>query len=90
MSDGFDKFINEIYPRIWHQAYDLGEEARKQGLPCVCNLQGSPFCHKDTVLKVYRSAWEQGWRADEIPEVFRQMEEVLKQMPTRPMTEADL
>lgn len=42
------------------------------------------------VLKVYQSAWEQGWDNYKIPEVFQHVENVLKAMPLRPCIEEDL
>lgn len=85
------KFETETYPRIWHAAYDAGVEARKQGLPRTCNLQESPFClPSGNVLKVYRSAWEQGWDGYSIPNEFKHVEAVLNNMPLRPFTHEDI
>jgi hypothetical protein len=88
--DGFEKWEREVYPRLWHLAYDVGVKARADGLPRVCNLEGSPHCHNGNVLKVYKSAWEQGWDGYKIPAEFAQMEATLNQMPLRKMTEEDL
>lgn len=79
--DSFIKFETETYPQIWHSAYEMGVNARKQGMPRVCTLQGSPFCTPSgNVLKVYLSAWEQGWDEYEMPEEFVNVESVLKDM----------
>lgn len=88
--DALRHFETVEYPRIWHLANDAGKEARKQGLPRVCNLKDSPFCHNGNILKVYKSAWEQGYDDWEIPAVFKQMEAAVNQMPLRPMEEKDL
>lgn len=88
----YEEFETEVYPRIWREAHAAGVVAREQGLPRVCNLQGSPFCTPSgKVLKVYLSAWEQGWdNYDPIPAVFKKMEAVLDNMPLRPCTAEDL
>lgn len=59
-------FETVTYPKIWRRAFDLGVEARAAGLPFDCNLQGKPFCHNNKCLKVYKSAWEQGWESESI------------------------
>jgi hypothetical protein len=60
--DSWTKFETETYPRIWHLAYNLGAKAKKQALPRICNLKEEPFITPSgDILKVYRSAWEQGW-----------------------------
>jgi hypothetical protein len=60
--DALTKFETETYPRIMQSAYAFGVEAKRQRLPRICNLQGSPFCSQSGhILKVYLSAWEQGW-----------------------------
>jgi hypothetical protein len=85
------KFETETYPRIWHSAYDAGVEARKQGLPRTCTLQGSLFCTPSgDILKVYLSAWNQGWDGYKIPEEFGHVEAALKNMPLRQCKPEDL
>lgn len=87
----YEEFERDIYPRIWHLAYDAGVEAREQGLPRICNLNDKHFITPGgNILKVYRSAWEQGWDNYKIPDEFRQVESVLNNMPTRPCTVEDL
>jgi len=60
MSDLFEQWLATGYKENWNAAYKLGLEARQKGLPRECNLDQPPFVHT-TVLKVYKSAWEQGW-----------------------------
>lgn len=88
--DSYEHFEREIYPKLWHLAYDAGVEARENGLPRICNLEGSPHCHNGKALKPYKSAWEQGWDNWKIPEIFTQMETSLDQMPLRPCETRDL
>jgi len=89
--DAFTRFETEIYPKLWYEAYNLGVEARKNGLPRVCNLKDDIFAFDGEsgriVFKVYKSAWEQGWDGWKIPEEFLQVEKTLNQMPLRPMKE---
>ena len=67
--DSLTKFETETYPHIWHIVYDIGVDARKRGLPRTCTLRGLPFCTPSgNILKVYLSAWEQGWDSYRIPE----------------------
>jgi len=88
--DSLLKFETETYPRLWQLAYDAGTKARDEGLPRECNLKNHPHVHKGKALKVYKSAWEQGWDKYTIPEEFRQMEALLNQMPLRPLNSDDL
>jgi hypothetical protein len=85
--DPMEKFFNETYPKLWHEAYDLGENARKTGLPRQCNLNDPEFMTPGGhILKDYKNAWEQGWDLYKIPEIFKQMEDVLNELPTKPYT----
>lgn len=88
--DSENEFFTVTYPRIWHLANDAGKKARQDGLSRICNLKDELFCHGETVLKVYKSAWEQGWDGYEIPAIFKQMEVVLDNMPLHQMMEDDL
>jgi len=55
-------FETEVYPRIWRSAWYAGQAAKLIGMSRECNLQGSLFCTATgTILKVYKSAWEQGY-----------------------------
>lgn len=75
-------FFTEVYPHNWKLAYDAGVEARKQGFSRICNLRESIFyTPSGKILKVYLSAWEQGWDGYKIPEIFKQMETVINSMP---------
>lgn len=80
--DSLEHFLSEVYPKIWHKAYDAGEKARKEGLPRVCNLGEGFVTPGDNILKVYKSAWEQGWDGYKIPEIFGRMEKILDELPT--------
>ena len=83
-------FERETYPRLWKKAYELGELAQTQGLERKCNLTDKEFITPNGhILKVYKSAWEQGWNHYKIPEIFSQMEEKLNSLPTRPMKTSD-
>ena len=101
----YEQWEREIFPKMWRTAYDAGVEARKQGLPRTdveINLWSMPlatgilpqvncdFCTSGGVLKVYKSAWEQGWDGYKIPEIFKQVESVLNNMPLHKMTEEEL
>ena len=79
--DALTKFETETYPRLWRLAYDAGEVARKIGLPRKCNLATSEHCHYGNVLKVYQSAWHQGYDGWQIPAIFAKMEATLDQLP---------
>ena len=76
--DRFNKFFDETYPKLWHEAYDLGNEAKNQGLPRHCNLPDGKFCHNGSPLTVYKEAWEQGydgfssWKQLNTPQVIGQ------------------
>lgn len=85
------EFENVTYPRLWHIAFDAGRKASEDGLPRECNMTRAIYLEhvleNGNILKVYKSAWEQGWDNDKIPSVFTQMENLLKQMPTEPYYE---
>lgn len=89
-TEAYEKWERETYPRLWRSAYQLGEEARKNNLPRTCNLDGAEHCHNGVPLKPYRSAWEQGWDAYQMPAEFTQVEAALKQMPLRPLRSEDI
>lgn len=62
MTDSFQKFVEEIYPRICAEAYKLGVKAKNDGLPRICNLCSEPYITPSgNVLKVYKEVWESGW-----------------------------
>lgn len=90
--DEFLKWEREIYPRNWKLAYDIGKQAKEYGLPRTCNLEGEPFCYgENKILKVYKSAWEQGYDGTSIMSAeFKQAEQHLNKMPLRPMQLEDL
>ncbi len=83
----FNKWESETYPKIWHEAYEYGEKAKAEGLPRECNLSDTKFVSGKTILKVWKSAWEQGYDGYKIPAEFRQVEEALNKLPLRPMNE---
>ena len=87
--DDVTKFFEEEYPRIWKIAYEAGKEARKNGLPRICNLTGSIHCHNGNVLKPYKSAWEQGWDLYKIPLIFKKIEDSLKELPLHPFSDRE-
>ncbi len=76
-----EKFESEVYPKLWHLAYDAGIEARTAGLPRQCVLNSEQHCHNGKVLKVYKSAWEQGWDGYKIPDEFKKVEKYLNELP---------
>lgn len=83
MSDYFT-WETETYPRLWRLAYDAGTEAKMQGHPRDCNLKDLPWTTPSgQILKVYKSAWEQGWDQFEVPSIFKDMESVLQTMPLK-------
>lgn len=86
--DSWVQFETEIYPRLWVLAYNKGMNARDSGYPRICNLDGE-HCHNGNPLKVYKSAWEQGWDRYSIAEEFRLVEALLAQMPLRPLNNED-
>ncbi len=87
---GFHKWQTETYPEIWKEAFAYGESAKEEGLPRECNLSDSKFGSGKTILKVYKSAWEQGYDGYKVPAEFKQVEEALDKLPLRPMEEGDL
>lgn len=59
------EFETEVYPKIWRRAFDKGVEAKKEGKDKICNLKDSEFLTPSgNFLKVYKSAWEQGWEQE--------------------------
>mgnify|MGYP003404934491 CR=1 FL=1 len=58
-----EEWLEKDYPIIWHEAYDIGVNAKKSGLSRMCNLSeyDKKFCHNGNALKVWQSAWEQGY-----------------------------
>jgi hypothetical protein len=80
---------NEVYPKMWAEAYAAGSSAREQGLPRQCNLEDK-FLWKGEALKPWLSAWNQGYDGYKIPQEFRQMEEALSQMPMRSLRPDDI
>jgi hypothetical protein len=85
----FEAFLDGPYKENWHKAYDLGVQARKDGLPKVCNITDPKLCHNGNAFKPYESAWNQGWDGYTIPEIFSRIEQNLAKLPTRPMTLED-
>jgi hypothetical protein len=80
--------FEELYRLNWQLAYDEGVRAYEAGLPRNCVLQNKPFVTPSgNVLKVYKSAWEQGWDGHKIPSIFGEMEAILIKMPLRPFVE---
>lgn len=58
----FDKVIYEAIHDRWEQAWRIGYSAYKDGLLRQCNLASEGFVTPGGhILKVYKSAWEQGW-----------------------------
>jgi hypothetical protein len=48
--------------KIWNTAYQLGAKARDRGRPMDCDLTAKKYLTPSgEILKVYKSAWEQGW-----------------------------
>jgi len=88
--NSLEYFETVTYPRLWHLAYEAGEQARKNGLLRICNLEGQMHCHDGNILKVYKSAWEQGWDGYKIPAEFAKAEAFINQMPLRSLKESDL
>lgn len=65
MQNSDEDFFTQTYPRIWHEAYAQGVNAKLNGLPRDCNLIDIQFLTPSgNKLKVYKSAWEQGWDGD--------------------------
>lgn len=72
--------IDTVGP-VWRRANALGRQSREDGKPCVCDLGKGFLSPSGVVLKVYRSAWEQGWTGWEIPKVFGRMEAIVDCYP---------
>lgn len=61
-----DNFLYNDYPKICKSAYEKGKQAFNDGLANACNLDAKPFvAPSGTILKVYKEAWEAGWRSGE-------------------------
>lgn len=87
----FQAFLDGPYKENCQKAYDLGVQARKAGLPKVCDVTDDPkLCHNGKMLKEYERAWRAGWDGYKVPQEFVQMEQILQNIPTRPMTEEDI
>jgi len=57
-----EQFLDETYPQIWREAWQLGRTACEEGLSRECDLSDDQFITPSgAILKVYQSAWEQGW-----------------------------
>jgi hypothetical protein len=81
MMDMDEEIRKAISPK-WHQAYALGDAAQRAGKPKECDLGEGFQTPGGSILKVYKSAWEQGYDGWKVPEIFTQMEKVLDTMPT--------
>lgn len=63
-----EKNWEEIYKQNWHLAYNLGIEARNKNLSNICNLTDKQFLTPSgIILKVYKSAWDQGYGNEKNP-----------------------
>jgi len=70
-------FFHNDFPKLFNQAKLEGKKARLNGLLRTCNLpKESPWTY-GKYLKVYLSAWEQGYDGFEIPEIFNLIERML-------------
>lgn len=79
-----EEYFAGPYKEQWHQVWAEGRLAQEQGK----SRDGNP--HK---LKVWRAVWEYGWDNYDPNKPFNEfakMEEHLKTLPMRPMTENDL
>lgn len=77
------RWEREVYPKLWHEAWDAGRKA------CLDGVSRDQNPHR---LKVWREVWWYGWDNYDPspPAIFRQVEERINELPTRPMTEKDL
>lgn len=59
----FEEWLEKDYPRMWHEANNIGINAKKSGLSRTCNLSehDDKFCHNGISMKLLRSAWEQDY-----------------------------
>jgi hypothetical protein len=90
MQADIDRLIYESISPTWNKAYALGEAAQKEGKPRVCDLGERCFVTPSgTILKVYKSAWEQGYDGWKIPAIFTEMEKALDKLPLRRYNEAE-
>lgn len=78
LSLDIDQLCRDFVGPKFRKAYQFGEQARNSGLPRECNLGQEFRTLSGDVLKVYKSAWEQGWDSLNIPAIFLQMEDKLK------------
>jgi len=54
--------------KLWQEAFKEGNIARNAGLLRICNLTDDRFLTPGReILKVYKSAWEQGWDVKDRP-----------------------
>jgi hypothetical protein len=85
-----EAWIDGPYKKNCQKARNLGIQARKDGLPRICNITDDPeLCHNGTIFRCYADAWCSGWDGFTIPKEFLQVEQNLAKLPTRPMTEED-
>ena len=78
----FEEWLATDYKKEWHQVWDAGRLAATEGK----NREENP--HQ---LKVWKEVWWYGWdNYDPVPAEFRQVEQNLNSLPTRPMNEGDI
>ena len=59
----WDEDIRKAISPKWREAFGLGILARLKGWPRECNLGEGFLTPGGVILKVYKSAWEQGYDA---------------------------
>lgn len=59
-ADSWHKFETETYPRLWREAFQMGYDARSNNCVRLCTY---PPLDSGHILRVFKSAWFQGWDA---------------------------
>ena len=73
-----------VYPKLFNNAKQIGRKAKESGLPRICNLPNEFRTPNGDILRVWLSAWEQGYdNYNPIPECFKQVEAILNFVPTK-------
>jgi|688.fasta_scaffold1603182_2 hypothetical protein len=86
------KWESEVYPKIRAECRRLGQIARENGLPRVCNMEDYKTPSGE-YLRVYLEAWLQGYDGidpNRELEEFRKVEKYLDTLPLHKLNDEDL
>ena len=82
----FIAWESEIHPRMCSEARRLGQIARENGLPRVCNLGEEYQTRSGAFLKVYLEPWMQGYDGRDPNRELEEFIKVENHLATLPMS----